>query len=290
MIWKCCKYGVLAVVVGGAVLTAGGLILGSDALSYVTSSAHSVRSAVKDNIPIEFELKRARDLLDEILPEMHANVRLIAQEEVELAALHDDIARSVESLTLERRRMTKVRNALRVEQASYDFGQRRFTRAELRDDLSRRFELIREAELVLDGKHRLQETRQQSLASAIDMLDQTRSKKALLESRIVALESRHRLHVASSAGTMVQADQSKLAQSVRLIDEIKKRLDVAERVMAREARFVEQLEVDVIDETDLFAEVDSYLSGDDTAPTTTVDAGSAVDPLLLPDSRVAVER
>ena len=54
MILKVIKYGVLTVA-GGALITS--LLLGTEALSYVRSSARSVRTAVKENIPIEFELR-----------------------------------------------------------------------------------------------------------------------------------------------------------------------------------------------------------------------------------------
>src|SRR5512146_742797 len=72
MITKWLKMGVLGVVGVGLV---GGVLFGRDALSYAKSVAKSFRTAVKDTVPIEFELKRASDLLDEIIPEMHANIR-----------------------------------------------------------------------------------------------------------------------------------------------------------------------------------------------------------------------
>lgn len=55
MITKCLKRGVIGLVVLGV---AGTFFLGGDMLSYVTSSAKSVRTAVKDSVPIEFELSR----------------------------------------------------------------------------------------------------------------------------------------------------------------------------------------------------------------------------------------
>jgi hypothetical protein len=45
-----------------------------------------MRGAVKDAVPIEFQIQRARDSLNDIIPEMQANIRLIAQQEVEIAA------------------------------------------------------------------------------------------------------------------------------------------------------------------------------------------------------------
>jgi len=63
---------------------AGGLLFGKDLLSYVRGSAKSVQDVVKDSVPIEFELRRARDLLEEIIPEMHANIRMIAVKKMDL--------------------------------------------------------------------------------------------------------------------------------------------------------------------------------------------------------------
>ena len=57
MCMKLLKTGVL-VVVGTVII--GGAIFGRDLMSYVHSSVRSVRTAVKDSVPIEFELKRAR--------------------------------------------------------------------------------------------------------------------------------------------------------------------------------------------------------------------------------------
>ncbi len=254
----------LLVMCGGLLL--GALVFGQDLASYLRSGAKSVRSAVKENVPTDFELRRARDLLDEIIPEMHANIRLIAQEEVEIAALREDIGRSEEALAAEQQRVAKVRLLLANEQlASYRVGQLRFTREQLKEDLSRRFEQYKEAEMVLAGKERLLATREKSLAAAVGMLEQTKSRKLVLAQKIESLESQYRLVQAASTGSRIEFDNSKLARTEKLIGQIKKRLDVAERVLAHESRFVQPIPIDTIDEQDLLEEVDAYFEGADGA-------------------------
>lgn len=258
MFSKWIKRGVIATV--GATLV-GGLLFGGDLMSYVKSSANSVRGTVKGAVPIEFELTRAKDLLDEIIPEMHANVRRIATEEVELAALKADIQASNDKLAEERAKVAKLRNVMGVELASYKVGGRKYTREQVAEDLSRRFERVKEAEMVLAGKERLLNQREATLAAAENMLQKTRGQKSLLEDKIESLASQHRLVQAAAIGSKVQMDNSKLAQTEKLIGEIQKRLDVAERVLARESEFVQQIEVSVVDEVDLLAQVDEYLYG-----------------------------
>ena len=258
MIGKWVKRGAVATV--GLTLV-GGLLFGDDLVSYAKSSAHAVRGHVKSNVPIEFELTRARDLLDEIIPEMHANIRRIATEEVELASLKADIHASTEKLTEERTRVSKLRDVVGIELANYRIGGRKYTHEQVVDDLSRRFERVKEAEVVLAGKERLLTQREATLAAAEQMLSKTQSQKALLKDKIESLASQHRLVLAAAVGSHVKMDNSKLAKTEKLINEIQKRLDVAERVLARESDFVQTIEISVIDEVDLLAQVDEYLYG-----------------------------
>jgi hypothetical protein len=255
MITKWLKMGVLGTVGLGL---AGGLIFGKDVVSYVRSSAKSVRTVVKDSVPIEFELRRARDLLEEIIPEMHANIRLIAQEEVEVAALRGEIAKGQESLDEERNKVKALRGSLEAHQAYYSFGGRRYSHDDVKADLAARFERLKEGELVMASRQRLLTAREKSLHAAMQLLDKTRTEKRILENKIEALASQYRLVKAASVGSQIQVDNGKLAQTEKLITQIKRRLDVAERVLAHESRFVESIPVDTVLEADLVAQVDEY--------------------------------
>ncbi len=272
MITKILTRGVLVVL---GVLVIGGFLFGKDVVSYLGSSARSVRSAVKDAVPIEFELGRAKDLLDQIIPEMHANIRLIAQEEVEVAALKTDIEKSQVAMNDERAKISKLRDSLEIQQASYTFGDKQFSRTYVKDDLASRFERFKESEDVLAGKQRLLVTRQKSLESAMTMLEKTRSRKSLLENKIESLTSQYRLVKAASVGTGIQVDNSKLAQTEKLIAQIQKRLDVAERVIAHESQFIQEIPVDAVPEEDLLTQVDEYFHGSNKPAESEVMANAA---------------
>ena len=250
------------IVVAGVSLV-GGMLFGKDVVSYVRSSAKSVRTVVKDSVPIEFELRRARDLLEEIIPEMYANVRLIAQEEVEVAALNVDIAKSQDSTKEEELRIAKLRGALAEPKAQYCFAGREYPRSYVKEDLANRFERFKESELVLASKKRLLVSRENSLHAAMQMLEQTRSRKRMLRDKIESLASQHRLVKAAAVGSNIQVDNSKLAQTEKLITHIKKRLDVAERILAHESLFVQAIPVDAIVEEDLLTQVDDYFQARD---------------------------
>lgn len=255
MITRWLKISVIGIVGLGLL---GGLLFGRDALSYVRSSARSIRAVAQDAVPVEFELRRARDLLEDIIPEMHANIRLIAQEEVEVAALKGEIAKGQENLDAERNRIKTLRTSLETPQAQYTFADRRYSRDDVKADLAARFERLKEGELILTSKERLLDSREQSLYAAMRLLEKTRDQKRLLENKIETLAAQHRLVKAAAVGSPIHVDDSKLAQTEKLIAQIQKRLHVAERVLAHESRFVQAIPVETVVEDDLVAQVDEY--------------------------------
>ena len=259
MICKMIKVGVMGT---AAALLVGGLVFGRDLASYVRSSSRCVSDVMKDNVPIEFELRRARDLLEDIVPEMQANIRAIAEQEVEIASLRGEIDENQRAVAEARSQVGKVRDCLARAGDSFSVGRVTYTRDELKEDLSRRFERTREAEMVLAGKKRLLSNREKSLAAAMQLFEKTRGQRAMLENQIAALESQHKMVQLASVGTGVQVDHSKLAQTEQLIAQIKKQLDVAERVLAHKAKFVDSIPVEpAVNEKELLSEVDSYLAG-----------------------------
>jgi septal ring factor EnvC (AmiA/AmiB activator) len=257
MYFKILKWATLGVVGAGL---AGGVILGTDAVSYVKTTAKSMRTAVKDQVPIEFEIRRARDMLDEIIPEMHANIRLVARQEVEIANIKADIAQHEKSLAEEQARVHKLRESMNTAQASYSFGSVKYTRDQVKDELSRKFDQYKESEMSLAGKKRLLENQERSLAASLQIIERTRSRKSALEQQIASLDSQFRLVCAASGGSNLAINDGKLAQTERLIAQVKKQIDVAERVLAHEAKFTDTLQVDVINESDLMASIDEHFN------------------------------
>jgi chromosome segregation ATPase len=261
MICKLIKLGVLTA--GGAALV-GGVVLGTDAGSYLRSTCRSVRTSVKDRIPTEFELKRARDLLDDAGPEMRQNVRLIAEQEVEIGAARSDIERCQTSLAEETLRVQKLRNCLGTSQTAFTIGDFNYSRDQLKQELARRFDRFKEAERSLSEKKKLLENRQKGLLAAMQTMESARSHRAELQSQIDALEGKYRLAQAASHGSNVQIDNTKLAQAEKLIGDIRRQLDIDEHMLAHEAKFTQPMQIDVIDEKDLMAQLDSHFG--ETAP------------------------
>ena len=76
----------------GVLLIAGLVLFGTGAFSYVRTSAGLVKESVHNSVPIEFQIQRARDMIDDLVPEIRKNMHVIAKEEVEVTHLEQQIA------------------------------------------------------------------------------------------------------------------------------------------------------------------------------------------------------
>ncbi len=214
----------------------------------------------RPEIPIEFELRRARDLLEDIIPEMHANIGLIAREEVEVAALKNEVSEGEKSVIDQWSRIAQLRDYLKSSDKVFNFRDKQFSRQQVKDDLSWRFDRFKESELVLASKKKLLATRQTVLQSSMELLEKTKGRKCLLASKIENLETQHRLLQASAVESGIHVDNSKLAKTEKLINDVKKRLTVAERVLAHENLFIQTIPFEEVTETELTGQIDRYFS------------------------------
>jgi len=258
MMGKWIKRGVITVVAIGLV---GGLMFGGNVIRYAKTCFYWTQDSVRQLAPVELDLRVAKQMVEEIMPEIHRNIRTIAQEEVEIAALKADLERSQKAFEEERNRIKTLRACLATPKAQYTFGGRDYTHKELAQDLAWRFERFKEAEIVLASKQKMLRSRQNALAASMQALERARMQKRLLADKIAALEARHRLIKANAIGSGVQIDNSKIAQTEKLIEDIRKRLAVAEKVLAYESHFVQTVPVDAVDEAELLRQIDEHLDG-----------------------------
>ena len=81
-----------AIVGTGITLLLGLFFFGRDMVSYVNTSAQYMKDSVKESVPTEFQIERARNMIADLGPEIQKNMLAIAREEVELERVDDQIA------------------------------------------------------------------------------------------------------------------------------------------------------------------------------------------------------
>lgn len=247
------------VLLASVVLAAlGGLVFGIDAFSYLSTSARKVRAEVKSSVPLEFEIERARTMVGDLIPDIQKNMHVIAQEEVEVADLGDQIARSEKSLEVERNRLLALRSDLDNSAGKFHYANKKATGLEVRTELNRRFERFKTAEATLKAKRQILEGRERSLAAARDKLEGMLAAKRDLEVQVQNLEARLKVVQAAQTSSQFQFDDSRLSRCKKLVQELRKRLDVAERIVEQDGKLMENLSIDSETPEDIAEQIDRY--------------------------------
>lgn len=269
------KYGVGAVL---AVCLTGFLFFGSDLTSMIRTTAKSVQKQVKQSVPLEFELQRAKEKIGEILPDLQSQVRMIAEEEVAIAKLAKEVAADQEKLQSYEAKLTSLREKMRVRQVAYRVGTIDLNQQQMVDHFQTRFNHFKQSRLSLQAKQKLLDKREEGLAAAVAMLDQMRVRQSELKLKVEALAAKHRLIKANQIESGTLVDGSQLSQADQLLDQIETRLQVAQRVMDYQDDSLDLPAIEMtVDAQEVLSEFDEYF---DSVPATTVaklDTAESID-------------
>ena len=257
MIFRSLKWG--AVAASGAILL-GGLLFGRDLVSYARCGFSNVRQEVREAIPVHVELERARHMISEITPQLRSNVELIVNEEIAVKSLQKEIKAAKENVAVQRHQVALLRNKLSDTQlVSFEVGSRTMSRDKVVEKLSGRLNRFKQAQTELQSKEQMLTIRERSLDAAQELFEKSKARKSELEQQVEALAAKHRLIKAQQVANSVQIDDTQIARANRLMEDISRRLETAERLISYEADLDSPTYDDIISESDLIEDVDACL-------------------------------
>ena len=243
-----------------AAVALGTFAFGYDLTSYVRTSCKSARNAIKAEVPIEFELQRARDMVSNLMPDIRKCMHVIAEEEVGIEHLQQEVAKADALLEKQKRDLLAINADLKSGRANFQYAGRSYSVHDVKQDASRRFERLRMAEETLDSKRKVLAAREQSVHAAREKLDGMLASKRDLELQIENLSARVATMQAMQTASSVQLDDSQLARAKALIADLNRQLDVSQRVMDAEGKFADLIPVEEksVSTEDLSAQIDEY--------------------------------
>jgi hypothetical protein len=251
----------------GSALAIGGtgLLLGTSAVSYVRTGYHGIRDSIKEQIPIEVEIKRARDMISDLKPEIADNLKMIAREEVEVAKLQREVAAKQASLTKSKDAILKLKDDVESGVKYVSYKGKKYSMEQVRQDLSERFKHHQTLEATSDKLDKILEARQRNLVAARRKLDEMLAAKRELEVQVENLQARLTMVEVAQAGSQFAVNDSALSNVRQTIDEISTRIDVAEKLVQC---FDEAGSIQVNEDSapaDLVDQISNYFDRDKTA-------------------------
>ena len=264
-----------AIIGTAAAMLVGGLVFGREVFSYARTWGSSVRDAVKAEVPLEFEIQRARELVENLVPDIRNCMHVIAEQQVDIENLHADIAARHGDLSQQKQAILALRHDLESGNNKFVYASRTYTSDQVRRDLATRFERFKAAEQLLARDRQILQAREDALRHNEEKLDQMLVAKGDLEVQIEQLGARLNAVQAKQTVATLEIDDSQLARARKLIRDLNKQLDVREKMLDAQGKFTGLIPVDTepqIPVDDITDKIDAYFDKDAPAD----DAGDRV--------------
>lgn len=264
----------------GTAITAviGTFVFGRAFFSYAQTVGVSVRDAVKSEVPLDFEVNRARRMVQNLMPDIRKCMHVIAEQQVEVEHFSSEIDRKTGEIARQKQTILALRTDLKRGGGSYVYAGRSYTLDEVRRDLAQRFARYKVAVASLERDRKILAARKTSLRANEEKLDKMMSARQELQVQVAQLEARLKTLQAAQTVSTLKFDDSRLTRAQKLIRQLNKQLDVEQRLLDSEGRFTGLIPVDTPAEPGaegIADDIDNYFGSTDgsTEGTTIKPAG-----------------
>lgn len=260
-----------ALIGGVAAAGLGTFVFGTSALSYLQTGVREAREAVRAEVPLDFEIARARQEIEKIAPEIEQCMHVIAEQQYDIEQREADIARREADLAKQKEAILALRSDLDSGKQFVSYAGRSFSAEDVREDLARRFDRFKTAEETLKRDQQVVDARRTALAKNEEKLDNWLAVKKDLAVKVENLEARLAAVQASEAVSDLRIDDSQLARAKALIQDLDKKIGTRETMLSNEGRFTGEIPVELDREAKQATEnveekVDAYFGQQAEAP------------------------
>ncbi len=250
----CKKFVALGVL--GAVVVAG--MASTGAWSYVRTGYNSASRTVKNSVPIEWEIKRARDMISNLEPEIAKNLEVVTREEVELENLKEEIDTKNDLLAKSRTDIMRLRGDLETGAVRFVYAGQSYSQDQVKSDLENRFKQFKVYEATTNKLSQVLSAREKNLDAARRKLSEMQSAKRELEVEIENLRARLTMVEVAQTSSPVSLDDSQLSNTKQLLDDIRTRIDVAEKMTSSAGALQGNIPLEETTSPDLLDEIADY--------------------------------
>jgi len=239
-----------AVIASAGVALLATVFFGRDAWSYLSTSAGWVKDSVKESVPIQFEIERARKMVKDLVPDIRTNMHVIAKEEVEVARLEKQIGDAEQRLASDRSGLMRLKEDVASGKSEYLYGGRNYTVQQVKLDMANRFERYKTGDATLASLREIHTARQK--------LEGMLAMKRQLEVDLENLDAGLKMVEAKQTVAEYNFDDSRLSRAKELISELRTRLDVAGKMIDAEGTFQDEIDLTESQAEDIVDEVTEY--------------------------------
>ena len=247
------------IVLGGAAVVLLGLVFGR---SHVLTTCGLIRESVKDSVPLDYELKRARTMVKELGPDIRRNMEKIARAEADIAKLHNQISSKQERLAKSQRDILRLKSDLEEGGSNFVYSGESYSESEVRKDLKHRFDRFKTQQATVDNLKQVLHAREAGLAAAQEKLKEMLDAQEQLLVEIENQKARLEMVQVAQTSSEFNFDDSQLSRTRDLLEDITTRIDVQERLVDADTEFKNEIKLeDAEADRSLTEEITEFFGG-----------------------------
>ncbi len=251
-------------IIGGLTLTLiAGIMLGSDFGSYFRTMKRRASEAVKSEMDLDFEVDRARTMIDDLIPAIEDSQEVVIKQQVELTRLEKSVISQEEKLDARQEEIMALRSDLKSDKDKFHYAKMTFSRRDVERDVEIRFERYKAADAALLRDKKIMLAQRDALRANQQKLESMIGQKKDLEVAVAQLEARlEQLHAEETIST-IAVDDSALSSVKQLIQDLNDQMDVKQAKLDAEASYnggLIPVGQEAPSDRDIAAEVDDYFS------------------------------
>ncbi|TWU58728.1 Chromosome partition protein Smc [Rubripirellula tenax] len=246
------------ILAGSALALLSSVTLGKPVFSYARCGVNWLRSSANDAVPLEWELKRARQMIADLEPEIKENAKRIALEKIQVARLEEQLQETRDRLAKGQSEIERLSEDLRSDSTAYTYAGRTYTSVQVKSDLGNRFKRFKTREATADKLEQMLSAREGSLSAAHERMDAMLGAKRQLEVEVENLQARLGALRVAQTTSQFNLDDSQLSHTRELLNDIASRIDVEEETMHVDVEYFGEIDLDQPSEADLLDEISTY--------------------------------
>lgn len=260
-------------IVGAAVALLAILFAAPFTRSHIATWWEDGKDFVNDLESTHHQIRRAETMIEQIGREIPNCEREVAKAEVAVDQLRDQVNEVNDDLDERKVDIDILTNHLRKGGGTFYVSDRTYSEERVREDLAMRLEKYKTRVSHRDNLQEILEAREQALKATRDKVSEMRAAKGQLQVEVENLKSRLALIETRQTASEVAIDDSTLSQTKDLIQSIKTRLDVADKMLNTDTDTQDLIPLDKQeqDETDIVDEVARYFGENPDASDGTID-------------------
>lgn len=226
-------------------------------VSYVKTAAKDAKDRLDLNLSVDFQIKRAKTILAELEPEIQRIQTLVVNAENGVASARNRIAEMESRLATEKERILREKTDV-ASKKPVVYNGTRYTPEQIEADLVSRFQRYKIMDSACGHLRSILTAWQKNVDMATTALQTLLAKRDQLKVEIESLEARYAMVDSMKTTRGVQMNEGEFARLTELMDSLKTRVTVDERLLNPEAG--NGIAVPTTHETDTAAEVDEYFA------------------------------